>query len=342
MTPAVCFSFCRERTASRFFGIIHGRDCYCTEYFHDTSTAGVCDLPCDGDRTVMCGGNIKASLFEMHVCADGGTIADATVQSARIEARKAYATSAAATMLYESMHTLAVRWQFPVCSKSKYICPLSGQWDRVAHDIYEVAYKCNVTANGTLQDAQQIKDLQPAAAAGTVEAVAPLEAAVEQAKDSLADTAVAAANVDMTVTSANGPLGGTAANADFEALYQVATSRLDYHSLCDLEQLSSYAVIRENNPAFCGELCLGSMACSGFNLQFVDGMLSCQLLSSTGIFRPSDSLVDAVPTYEVSKTKVSDMKLEAVDCYMKKGFLSGNGGRKLRIMDTVYLTNTTA
>lgn len=71
MTHKVCFDFCRTVPEMLFFGLNAGRDCYCTPFYNvmagDSSN---CDQVCEGDTTVMCGGMVKSSLFEMHSCSD--------------------------------------------------------------------------------------------------------------------------------------------------------------------------------------------------------------------------------------------------------------------------------
>jgi len=70
MTPRVCFDFCRIQDRMGFFGLLHGRDCYCTPYYR--SEAGGenedCDLPCPGDQSQMCGGKHKSDIYSMHFC----------------------------------------------------------------------------------------------------------------------------------------------------------------------------------------------------------------------------------------------------------------------------------
>jgi hypothetical protein len=70
MTPAACFEFCRTAPNMGFFGIVNGRDCYCTPYFKPmASDSSMCDAVCEGDTTKMCGGKTKSSIFSMHMCA---------------------------------------------------------------------------------------------------------------------------------------------------------------------------------------------------------------------------------------------------------------------------------
>ena len=40
MTPKACFNFCRTVPGMLFFGLIYGRDCYCTPYFTPTTAGG--------------------------------------------------------------------------------------------------------------------------------------------------------------------------------------------------------------------------------------------------------------------------------------------------------------
>lgn len=71
MTPRKCYEFCRSVPDMGYFGIRMGSDCYCTPFFKDmASGSDNCDMPCPGDPTMMCGGQEKSGIFEMHLCAD--------------------------------------------------------------------------------------------------------------------------------------------------------------------------------------------------------------------------------------------------------------------------------
>merc|ERR1719231_1448453 len=69
MTPAVCFEFCRTVPNMGFFGIVNGRGCYCTPYYKPMeSDSSQCDSVCEGDKTQMCGGVSKSTIYAMHMC----------------------------------------------------------------------------------------------------------------------------------------------------------------------------------------------------------------------------------------------------------------------------------
>jgi len=69
MTQTECFEFCRTVPNMGFFGIVNGRGCYCTPYFTpQASDSTQCDAVCEGDKTLMCGGKSKSSIFAMHMC----------------------------------------------------------------------------------------------------------------------------------------------------------------------------------------------------------------------------------------------------------------------------------
>merc|ERR1719498_555578 len=72
MTPQVCYNFCRGLKQMGFFGLLAGRQCYCAPYY-TTRVGGegdTCDMPCEGNQAVMCGGMKKSDVYEMHMCAD--------------------------------------------------------------------------------------------------------------------------------------------------------------------------------------------------------------------------------------------------------------------------------
>jgi len=102
MTPDVCFKFCRTVPDMMFFGITHGRECYCAPYYKAVAgDSSSCDAVCEGDNTLMCGGMTKSSLFEMHACSDAAEdVADAAGKMTSLKAiitEKSAATTTAAT-----------------------------------------------------------------------------------------------------------------------------------------------------------------------------------------------------------------------------------------------------
>jgi len=79
MTHAVCFEFCRTVPEMIFFGLNMGRDCYCTPYFKPVAgDSSNCDAVCEGDPTLMCGGDLKSSVFTMHSCDDTAKVLEDT------------------------------------------------------------------------------------------------------------------------------------------------------------------------------------------------------------------------------------------------------------------------
>merc|ERR550537_951672 len=85
MTPKACFNFCRTVPGMLFFGLIYGRECYCTPYFAPTTAGGngVCDLPCEGDASSTCGGNGMSDMYEMHFCDDTAEKLDEQITKAK-------------------------------------------------------------------------------------------------------------------------------------------------------------------------------------------------------------------------------------------------------------------
>jgi hypothetical protein len=71
MNHDVCFRFCRTVPDMKFFGLAHGRDCYCAPFYETAaSDSSDCDEVCEGNPTEMCGGKVKSSMFAMHLCQD--------------------------------------------------------------------------------------------------------------------------------------------------------------------------------------------------------------------------------------------------------------------------------
>jgi len=71
MTHSVCFGLCRSIPDMMFFGIKNGNKCYCAPYYKPMAgDDSVCDMPCEGDSTTMCGSKTKSSMFSMHMCSN--------------------------------------------------------------------------------------------------------------------------------------------------------------------------------------------------------------------------------------------------------------------------------
>jgi hypothetical protein len=87
MTPEVCFNFCRTLDQMLFFGILNGRDCYCTPYFKAmASDDSTCDAVCEGDTSQTCGSQKKSNIWEMHMCNDAAqTLAEFSFNSHQLE-----------------------------------------------------------------------------------------------------------------------------------------------------------------------------------------------------------------------------------------------------------------
>jgi len=69
MTVQVCYDFCQQVPFAQFFGLVHGRECWCAHYYDKGATTdGFCDLPCEGNANEVCGGKKLASVHEMHDC----------------------------------------------------------------------------------------------------------------------------------------------------------------------------------------------------------------------------------------------------------------------------------
>jgi len=87
VTPSMCFEFCRSKPGMGFFGLIHGRECYCMPFHEmEAGDSSQCDAVCDGDKATMCGGMTKSSIYQMHVC--GGEVVKKRMDKAVAEAEE--------------------------------------------------------------------------------------------------------------------------------------------------------------------------------------------------------------------------------------------------------------
>ncbi|EPE07092.1 wsc domain-containing protein [Ophiostoma piceae UAMH 11346] len=69
MTVPKCLAFCGgggSGSAYTYAGLEYARECWCGQDLSSLATqqpAGNCNLPCDGDSTTLCGGNLRISLY---------------------------------------------------------------------------------------------------------------------------------------------------------------------------------------------------------------------------------------------------------------------------------------
>lgn len=71
MTHEVCWNFCKNVTGVQAFGLLEGRECFCTPFFHYSQGGGgigQCTEVCEGNAAQYCGGMSKALIFQMHDC----------------------------------------------------------------------------------------------------------------------------------------------------------------------------------------------------------------------------------------------------------------------------------
>jgi len=343
MDPKTCFNFCRDKTGSRFFLIEHGRDCYCTEYFHDISTGGGgCDLPCEADTSEMCGGKVKASAFEMHMCGKSADRADAAAASARAEGGKALMTSKIGDFNYAAFEALSTHWQLGVCSKSAQVCDLAVYFEDKAQEIRDASVRAKL-AGEAANNASDAVEAAKAAGFETAEQAQTLESAISTSRDELANAATKAAMLNLALKRASGPVGDAPVVDGWESLFVTASSRDEWHAICDLTPSAKYVALRSDEPAACADVCISAGdSCVGFNVQYLQGALSCQMLSSEGVYSPDDSLADVFGVFEITETKVADLGFDRIDCFVKNALLLRNGGTKARKIADIITVGTTA
>jgi hypothetical protein len=346
MQPSECFWFCRDKPGMRFFMIAHGRDCYCSEYYHDVSTGGGdCSLPCEGDTSEMCGGNVKASAFEMHMCGKSASRADATIEGAEEAASKASNASATGESAYEAFKVLSDRWQLGICSKAAQICDLSAKWLDGASEVRDAAHRAEDAANASSSAAAAVTEAK-AAGFNTSDLAGALESAMATARDEMSNAAVKAEVVSMSIQNLKGLLGTVPEVENVMDLFESpATNTTGWHAICSLEPLEGMEfmwvapVEVHDDPKFCADVCVSAgEACVGFNYQASEGAIACQMLSKEGVFSPETSMLDAFGIFEVSKSKVADLGYDSIDCFVTKSFLARNGGIKPSVVAQVIQT----
>ncbi|CAM9606981.1 unnamed protein product, partial [Phaeothamnion confervicola] len=66
LTPAVCEKFCED---FQYFGLQYSRDCFCSNHYggarRSFASSSDCNMPCDGDHSIMCGGIGINSVYKV-------------------------------------------------------------------------------------------------------------------------------------------------------------------------------------------------------------------------------------------------------------------------------------
>jgi hypothetical protein len=335
MTPRLCFDFCRQYENAKFFGLVHGRDCYCSVYYHaHTTGGGDCNAPCEGDTKEMCGGMEKSSMFEMHMCADSASEAEQAAEMSKkaVEASKAIVKEGKTTTA--KLSALANDWKLGVCSvkpEGERVCSLSTQWTQTGNDIStagaEATHKTDVLEKKTkaLAEAQAVLKKNDKDA----KALSAVEGLTVEVRDAAAAVQGSVEVMKGTVKRINGPAIGEPLKS-FDVFKALGDVKNKWYAVCALVPVpgESYAAVAKDDPAACATRCLqlssGTEACAAFNYQYKDGLATCQMLTAEGIVTPADAINAAVPIFEVSETKRDDMGIASMGCYAHGRFTEGH------------------
>ncbi|KAK3695397.1 WSC domain-containing protein [Podospora appendiculata] len=67
MTVEMCLGFCATgATKYKYAGLEFARECWCAQQLSPLAKKqpdGECDLPCEGDKTELCGGSLKLTIY---------------------------------------------------------------------------------------------------------------------------------------------------------------------------------------------------------------------------------------------------------------------------------------
>lgn len=335
MTPRLCFDFCRQYENAKFFGLENGRDCYCSVYFHASSTGGGdCNAVCEGDKKEMCGGMEKSSLFEMHMCADTGSEADAAAGMSQKAVDASTTIVEAGATVTTKLLALSKSWDLGVCSvkpEGDRVCKLNTDWTNIANEIRTAGSDTTHATDVLKAKTKTLSDAQAALKADekNAKAMSAVELATREVRDAAAKVQGSVEVNKANVNRVNGPAGGKPLKS-FEVFKPLGDVEKDWYAICALVPVAgeSFAAVAEDNAAACATRCLelstGTEACAAFNYQYKDGMATCQMLTANGIVEPDDAINAAVPIFEVSKTKRDAMGVSSMGCYAHGRFTSGH------------------
>mmetsp|Transcript_114886 Transcript_114886/g.199039 ORF Transcript_114886/g.199039 Transcript_114886/m.199039 type:complete len:478 (-) Transcript_114886:96-1529(-) len=341
MEPRLCFDFCRQFEHAKFFAIV-GIDCYCTTYFHAKTMGGEgeCNFACEGDPKEICGGREKSSWFEMHMCQDSVSEADAAIAKGEETVKTCIAEEEAGGNLTQKLRVLGKSWDLSgACSIPKYgalACGVTEGWLSAAAEVESQEHATtllSMTLDSMLTDLRSLKGTMAQSQAVTADTAKSVELATASVQAATAKAAGSAAGLKTTIAGVNGPVVGKQLDKWEEVFTPFANQTKGWHAFCLLTPIpgASFAAVSSDSAAkaACANQCLllssGTGACAAFNYASKDGLATCQLLTANGLVEPADSLGKAVPILEVSNTKASaDMGLSSLGCYGHGAFRAGS------------------
>jgi len=335
MQPRLCFDFCRTQETAHFFGLVHGRDCYCGTYFHAHSTGGQgeCDRQCEGDAEEMCGGKVKSSLFEMHSCGDSKDEADIALEAGEGAAAEGAAALALANQTVAGLRGLASAWQLQVCSvepEGQRVCGLTGALGAAAGGLAEVAASAGHASSLLAGQVATLAERKSLLDAENVTALSQLELLSEEVLTSAGKVRGEVAVANGTINALAGPMrDGTRPLETWATNFASMSPQDNWSAVCALTALPgrAFAAMAEGQQPRCAARCMDlgvSGGCVAFNYQEKDGLSACQLLSGMGVVEPKDSLLAKVPIFEVSDTKRGQLGIQSMGCYASRAFLAGH------------------
>jgi len=335
MTPRLCFDFCRQYENAKFFGLIHGRDCYCSVYYHaHTTGGGDCNAHCEGDDKEMCGGMEKSSLFEMHMCADSASEAEQAAEMSKKAVAASDETVGAGKVTSKKLLALADSWKLGVCSvkpEGERVCALNSQWTTTANDIGTAGSEATHATDVLKKKTSALSDAQKTLAKNEkdAKALSAVELLTVEVRDAAAAVAGKVEVMKSKVKGINGPATGEPLKS-FDVFKALGDVKNKWHAVCALVPVpgATFAAVAKDDPATCATRCLelstGTQACAAFNYQHKDGLTTCQMLTAEGVVEPDDALTAAVPIFEVSQTKRDDMGISSMGCYAHGRFTAGH------------------
>lgn len=335
MQPRLCFDFCRTQETAHFFGLVHGRDCYCGTYFHAHSTGGQgeCDRQCEGNAEEMCGGKTKSSLFEMHTCGDSKDEADIALEAGEGAAAESTATVELASRTAAGLRGLADAWRLQVCSvepEGQRVCSLTGAWVAAAGKLTEVVSSAGHAGSLLAEQAARLAERNSLLDTENATALSQLELLSEEVLTSAGKVKGEVAVANNTINALAGPMrDGTRPLETWATNFETMSPQDGWSAVCALTALpgKAFAAMAVGQQPQCAARCMDlgvSGGCVAFNYQEKDGLSACQLLSGMGVVEPQDSLLAKVPIFEVSDTKRGQLGIQSMGCHANRAFLAGH------------------
>jgi len=277
MTHELCFEFCRSVPLMSFFGIAHGRDCYCEPYYEMMAgDSSECDAVCEGAPTTMCGGMKKSSIFQMHTCGDTAEQISELAGSLANASKSLDAEIQEGETLAEDLQGSASALQAMFGQAGDPAASNLLQWAKgPASDLRAAVKAAKAEAEGLTELMEKAEKLESADLASPTD-MKEAEAALEDGSTAMAAAKEASSALGKLVDGVKGPEGGSL--KPFVSITYLVDKEFEaVPSTCGGTPMG--LPLAGAAPGSCAAACMDDEKCNGFSYFAGDEVPVCVLLS---------------------------------------------------------------